>query len=216
MVKRARQAAATKAVRSFKTAEVRPAPGLRKLKGQYHPVELDGTFGFARLGWGAGSAPREPLSAYLMKKQHPASAKAKHRSAAKMEVLLPPDAPEEYVDVDRLVTRYEEALGDNAETAIAQVTLHFPDAPNLHSRYEESRAWVRSHFVLGMGLPVILVLHAPYLAGSDAPGHVHALVLTAKLSRFGWIGIDDKVASDAGRKAALRSWEKYQKECSTS
>ncbi|MEN3972147.1 hypothetical protein WJS89_05645 [Sphingomicrobium sp. XHP0235] len=204
------------AARKKSKAKTDDALASRALKGEFHPHEGDGKFGFARLYWPDGDGPRASLEGHLAKKRHPAGTGARHRAAARMEVLLPPDAPEEYVDIDRLVQRYEEALPSDASTAIAQVTLHFPDAPNLHSKYEESRAWVREHFVLGMRLPVILVLHAPYLVGSDVPGHVHALVLTAKLSRFGWIGIDEKVSSDAGRKAALRSWKQYQKECSTS
>lgn len=193
---------ATKA--TTKKAKTKPAE--RALKGFFHPEELGGTFGFARFYWEPGEGSRASIAPQIRKKRQPAGAEKDADTAARVEVLLPPDAPEDYCDVDCLVRRYEEWLPDHEPTAFAQVTVRFPDAPNLHSRYEDCRAWLREHFAIGLGLPVIAILHAPYLAGSDAPGHVHGLVFPARLSRFGWSGSDRAVATDIGQSGLALSW----------
>jgi hypothetical protein len=197
------------ASRKTKKPAAAPAPTtVREVKGFYHPVEADGTFGFDRFYWLPGTGPRESILPRVLKKRRPAGAESDKDTAARVEPLLPFDAAEIYSDVDFLVRHYEDCLPLTETTAYAQVTLKFPAAPNAHSVYEVARAWVRNHFVdsANSGVPVILVLHAPYLAGSDAHVHAHALVLPVQLNRFGWGRSVAEIASDAGQQEALASW----------
>ncbi|WP_343345893.1 hypothetical protein WJT74_01200 [Sphingomicrobium sp. XHP0239] len=207
-----RKAVATKkVVKKVQRPKIAAADVERPLKGFFHADELDDTFGFARFYWEPGRGPRASIVPQILKKRRPAAAEASSDTAARVEILLPTDAPEEYADVDRLVRRYEEWLPEGEPTGFAQVTIRFPNAPNLHGPYEECRAWLRDHYVVGMRVPIILILHAPYLVGSDAPGHVHALILAGRLSRFGWMTVDRIVASDEGRNVAISSWSKRSK-----
>jgi hypothetical protein len=200
---------------SRKTKKPEAAPALvstvRELKGFYHPVEAEGTFGFDRFYWLPGAGRRESILPRVLKKRRPAGADSDEDTAAKVEPLLPRDAPEIYSDVDFLVGHYQDCLPLTESTAYAQVTLKFPDAPNAHSVYEASRSWVRNHFVDSstVGVPAILVLHAPYLAGSESPVHAHALVLGMRLSRFGWSRAPD-FSSDAAQQEALASWTAFR------
>lgn len=188
--------------------------GFRVLKAFHHPAAADGTFGFGRFYWVEGSGSRQSILSNLRKKRRPVEGEAGEDTAARVEVLLPSDAPEEYTDPDFLVKRFEEKLPPEEMTAYAQVTLRFPEARNVHHPYEVARAWVRTFFVddPNRSVPAILVLHTPYLAGSASPVHIHALILPRQLRWFGWGNMAAELATDAGKEQALASWTNFRSE----
>lgn len=133
--------------------------------------------------------------------------------AARVDLLLQPDAPQEYMDIEHLVRRYEETLPPHELNAFAQVTIRFPNAPNLHQPWEMVRDWAKRHYA--NRVPVILVLHAPHLSGSPNPGHVHCIALCRSLTIMGWSHMERAIASDVGQRDAYESWIAFQKERST-
>ena len=168
-------------------------------------------FAFARFYWEAGEGPKESIVPKIDKKMHPVRAASGEplASAAKVDVLLPADAPQEYMSLDHLIRRYEETLPAHEINAYAQVTIRFPGAANLHQPWEMVRAWARSFY---QRAPVILVLHAPHLVGSSNPGHVHCLALPRRLGPLGWAEMDRTLASDAGQREAHDSWAAFREE----
>ena len=191
-----------------------PESAFRVLKPFHHPAAADGTFGFGRFYWLEGVGYRQTILSNIRKKLRPVQGQAGEDTAARVEVLLPFDAPEEYAELDFLVKRFEEKLPSEETTAYAQVTLRFPDARNVHHPYEVARAWVRTFFIdeARKGVPAILVLHTPHLAGSDSPVHVHALVLPRQLRWFGWANVAADIASDKGYAQALESWMQFRQQ----
>lgn len=168
--------------------------------------EPDDAFTFARLNWEAGKGEREPMSPKIVAKRRPAAKEGEIDTAERVEVLLPADAPQLYADADFLVQNFEEAYPADESLALAQVTLRFEDVPNLHGPYEKARAWARAEYVEGRGLPLILVLHAPFRMGSDNPPHVHAMILPRRLTRFGWGKVERQLGTDRDRESARASW----------
>lgn len=182
---------------------------IRPLQSFYHPDDLDGAFTFSRFYWDEGAGDRESVTRHVTKKRRPVPSESDGDTAARVETLLPSDAPEEYVGVDALLLRYEEWLAVEEVTAMAQVTFRFIDSPNIHHPYEKCRAFIRAYFVDRLGLPTIMILHAPYLHGSLSTPHVPAIILPAQLTRYGWLKVDRKVATDAGRRAVLKAWSAF-------
>lgn len=181
-------------------------PKFRVLRAFHHPPAEDGTFGFARFYWIEGTGYRQSMLPNVRKKRRPVEGEGEQDTAAKVEVMLPWDAPEEYGDVDTLIRRYEEKIPETETTAYAQVTLRFPSAFNSHHPYELARGWIRSFYVEGKGVPIVSILHTPHLAGSDSPVHTHALVLLTRFGRFSWGSRVADLASDKGQQEALASW----------
>jgi len=183
---------------------------VRELKAYYHgqPTEA---FTSTRFYWAAGQQLRESIAAHCLAKRRPAGAESLVDTAAKVEVLLRPAIGEDYTDPDFLVQSYEQKLPIDETAALAQVTMRFPRATNLHAPWEQARCWLRSFYVQEHGVPVLAILHAPHLAGSDSPVHVHGLVLMRRLSPFGWMCVHRELASDAGFAAAQASWEQFSK-----
>jgi hypothetical protein len=174
--------------------------------GGQHPE-----FSFARFYFASAGEPRESIVAKILKKRRPAGAEATDDTAAYVEALVTRDAPQDYANPDFLVRRYEEKLSPGETTAYAQVTLRFScDIQNLHHPWEVARSWLRSYYVdHDQGIPVIAILHAPHLAGSDRQVHVHGILFPKRLGRFGWGSMQRELASDTGHRAACASWQAY-------
>lgn len=168
-------------------------------------------FSFGRFYWEAGEGERESIAPRIDKKKHPVRSDTGVilASAAKTELLLPHDAPQEYMSLDHLVRRYQETLPAHEINAYAQVTIRFPDAINLHQPYEMVRAWVRTQYP---HVPVILVLHAPHEWGSSNAGHVHCIVFPRRLGSLGWAAVERAIASDVGQREAYESWTRFRGE----
>lgn len=178
----------------------------RELQHFYHGQPGDPVTS-ARFYWARGTGPRESIEEHFRKKRHPAGAESPVDTAARVEVLLRPDVPEDYADPDFLTGSYMSKLPAEETAAFAQVTLSFPSATNLHGPWQQATTWLRNYYVERLGVPVLAVLHAPFLAGSDSPVHLHALILMRKLTAFGWLSTHRELAGDAGLKAAEASWK---------
>jgi hypothetical protein len=123
-------------------------------------------------------------------------------TASRAEVLLPPGVPDCLLDPQRLVELYADHLLE-WQTGLACVTKITAKAPSLHEVWERARAYGRSAFCCGKkrrGLPVILVQHAPFLAGIDGSApHVHVIALARRCLPGGAFGaLDYEVTSDEG------------------
>lgn len=186
------------------------ASGFRVLKAFHHSAAEGGTFGFARFYWVEGDGHRQSMLSNFRKKRRPVE-QGDEDTAARVEVLLPSDAAEEYSDIDFLVKRYEETLPADETTAYAQVTLRFPNARNVHHPYETARSWIRRFYVDDpkKAAPVVLVLHTPHLAGSESPVHVHALVFPRQLRWFGWAKRVE-IAGDDAKAEAQAAWKQFR------
>ena len=203
-------------------APVQVAPADSANPGSAAPLELkafyDGggqfdDFAFARFYWEAGEGERESIAPKIDKKMHPVRSASGEplASAAKVDILLPADAPQEYMALDHLIRRYEETLPAHEVNAYAPVTMRFPAAVNLHQPWEMVRAWARSFYERA---PVLLVLHAPHLWGSSNPGHVHCIVLPRRLGTLGWAEMERVIASDAGQREAHDSRKAFREDWS--
>lgn len=190
-------------------ASEKPAgPAMLELKAFYDGGGQFDDFAFARFYWEAGEGLRESISPKIDKKLHPVRSPSGEpvASAAKVDLILPADAPQEYMALDHLVRRYEETLPTHEINAYAQVTMRFPQAMNLHQPWEMVRSWARSFYGR---VPVLLVLHAPHLWGSANPGHVHCIVLPRRLGPMGWAEMERAIASDAGQREAWETWQAH-------
>lgn len=189
-------------------------PVERPLKAFYHGGGGAGTFGLARFYWPGTDGAREAITPRVTKKRRPAGAESTTDTAAEVEVLLHADAPQDYKNVDFLMRHYEYCLSPEETTAFIQVTIRFGGSANLHAPYEVARAWFKSYYCDDddVRAPVILILHAPHLAGSSADGHVHGLILPRRLSRYGWMGMSRDLGSDAAAIEARRAWTTFQED----
>ena len=62
-----------------------------------------------------------------------------------------------------------------------------------------------SFYVDSERVPVIMILHAPCLSGSDADPHVHVVVMPRRVSRMGWVGPAVDLGSDAAEVRARQA-----------
>jgi hypothetical protein len=183
---------------------------MRPLKAFYHGGGVVDGFGIARFYWPDGDGEREPMALRINKKRRLIAA-GSEVEAAKVEAIPTWDAPQDYADVDFLVNHYEASLAKDETAAFVQATIRFGDCANVHHPHEVARAWAKSYFVDGpSATPIVSVLHAPYLSGSDADAHVHLIVLPRRLSRFGWIGGALDLGSDREELKARRDWEAFK------
>lgn len=180
----------------------------RPLRHFYHGQPGD-PVSSARFYWSKGSGPRESVEGHFLGKRRVAGAESPTDTAAEVEPLLRPDVPQDYADPDFLAASYMARLPAEETAAFAQVTLSFPAATNLHGPWQQATSWLRDYYVKRVGVPVLAVLHAPFMAGSKSPVHLHALVLMRKLTAFGWLSTHRELASDAGLKAAEASWREW-------
>ncbi|HEX8402081.1 MAG TPA: hypothetical protein VF628_10295 [Allosphingosinicella sp.] len=186
-------------------------PEVRELKAFYDGAGQLPDFNYARFYWPPGNGPRESVLPRINKKRQPVSKGSDCDTAARVEALVPFDAPEDYVDPNFLARRYEETLAADEANAYAQLTLRFPASiANLHHPYEVARQWLRSFYSEGKRIPLIAILHAPWRVACENPVHLHAIVFPKTLGRFGWLAADREVASDAGAKEAFASWQAFK------
>lgn len=164
-------------------------------------------------GWRFGVLRRKyqglanDLEEFVRYKLHPVDAPkpgAKWRpTATRSEVLLPGGGvPDHLLDPQTLVTAYKAQLLDWQTSLLVVITIK-PKVATLNEAWEAARAFARHSFCSPRrGLPVILVQHAPFLAGvAGSPPHLHLMAFTRRLlpgsGLFG--AIDKEVSSDAGQ-----------------
>lgn len=184
------------------------ALGERELKAFYHGQPGD-PVSTTRFYWSKGAGLRESIASYFLRKRRPAGSESEVDTAAQVQVLLRSDVPEDYSDPQFLVESYMSKLPPDETAAFAQITMRFPHATNLHSPWHQATSWLREYYVERVGVPVVAILHAPFLVGSDSSVHVHGLVLMRKANCFGWLGMHRELAGDAGLAAAEASWRDW-------
>lgn len=168
-------------------------------------------FSFSRWYW-TGDGPRLGLADKIARKRFPVPAEAgsdDQETAAKTEFLVPAFAPAEYISLQHFLRRYDEAQPPHEVNAYVQITLTFPRAFNLHHPFEMARTFACREYV-GCGMPVFMAGHAPWLAGSESPGHVHLIIFPRQLNQFGLGSFDHKLASDVGNREAYKAWIDFQ------
>lgn len=187
------------------------SPTPRALKAFYDGGGEFENFAFARFYWEAGEGERESIVPRIDKKLHPVRSETGRvlASAAKVDLLLPAEAPQDYMSADHLVRRYEETLPAHEINAYAQVTIRFPGAVNLHRPFEMVRSWAQGYFA---EVPVLLVLHAPHEWGSSNAGHLHCIVFPRRLGLLGWGAMERAIASDGGQREAHEAWTAFKEQ----
>jgi hypothetical protein len=127
--------------------------------------------------------------------------------AAKVEVLVPHEAPGEDALLDYLLRRFDETLPRFAHHAFIQVKIALDPAKAWHAEYERIRTYAKGHFVAA-GHPVILVAHVPAIAGLEGYGsHVHCIALSRKIGINGLGGACPRLCSDQGHTEAWAAYE---------
>lgn len=171
----------------------------------WHYTERAG-FTFARFWWD-GEGPREGITPWAHQKMQPGD-DPRFGAAAKVEVLLPPNATSDYTSADFLLRRFDETLPPFERHAMAHAKIVLdPDEP-WHIGYERVRGYARSHFA--RRFPVILVAHVPTTAGLAGNGsHVHCIVLARARNINGFTGACYRLCSDTGYQEGLAAWQAW-------
>jgi hypothetical protein len=199
--KKAAQTAAPK-----ETAEVASEPAT--LKAFHLGTDPSDSFGFSRFWWD-GEGPREGIAGKVLKKFQPVPCPEGGTgiTAARTDILLPCDAQADYMDVHHLLKQFDAKLPAGEKHAYLQITLRYPGAVNIHGPFEEARAFAWRHLVMERRLATILVVHAPFLAGSEtSPLHVHLIAPLRRLGALGWGEMENRLQNDRGRADSHKAW----------
>lgn len=183
-----------------------------QLKAFHHGNEDIKNFGFSRFWW-EGDGPREGISSKVLKKFQPVEGCGDNPdgvTAARTDLVLPNDAQADYMDARHLLARFDATLPARETHAFVQVTLHFPDAVNLHGPWEEARAFAIDYFVRERRLAVIMALHAPNLAASGSSLHAHLLAPLRRIGPLGWGEVERHLPNDRGREETFAAWHAFQ------
>ena len=161
-------------------------------------------FRYQRYFW-KESGPRTGIAATVRAKLQPAG-----HQAARHDLLLPPTSPGEYSDLDHLLARFDATQPSIERNGFAQFTIDLSSDLPLHASWEDIRAWVRSYFVSRLQLAALMVLHAPFMAGSANDPHVHILLPARRLSANGFGLHARDVCCDEGHAEAQRDWNAFR------
>lgn len=181
------------------------------LKAFHHGTNPTDGFGFSRFWWD-GDGPRKGIAGKVMKKFQPVIDPSDPTAvtAARTDLLLPCDAQADYMDVAHLLDRFDAKLPRSEKHAYVQITLRYPGATSIHAPFEEARAFAWQHLVIERRLATIVVVHAPFLAGSDAsPLHIHLIAPLRRLGALGWGEMETRLPGDRGRMALLKAWTQF-------
>jgi len=126
--------------------------------------------------------------------------------ALRHDLLLPEHAPGDYMDLTHLLARYDASSPTWGRNGYTQFTIDLPPNKALHRGWEKVRSWAWSYFVRDRRLAVLMVLHAPYLAGSHNPSHIHLLVPVRQLEANGFGASVRDISTDEGAEEAYQAW----------
>ena len=157
-------------------------------------------FRYHRFFW-RENGPKSGIASAVLAKLQPAG-----HQAARHDLLLPVSASGEYSDLDHLLARYDATQPAIERNGYAQFTIDLSSERPLHASWEEIRVWVRSYFVDRLQLAAIMVLHAPFMAGSANDPHIHILIPARRLGANGFGVHARDVCSDSGYADALADW----------
>lgn len=136
-----------------------------------------------------------------------AYAAGKRRLCHRSEVLLPPEAPDLYLDAGALWQSFEGARRPRQQDLAIAATLYLDDIGSLHAGWERARAYARSELCLKRGLPVQLIMHVPSLSASANDPHAHLIIAARRLRSWGWGEFSD-LCSDEAQRVIWDSWNR--------
>jgi hypothetical protein len=162
-----------------------------------------------------GQACNVSPSEFVRRKLYPIEAPpvgdwTKPFTCSRWDVLLPSSGSDEYLVPERLMEAYERHLLPWRQGLLCTIKVLQPLSEPLQSSYERIRLAVRQAFSIKRSLPVILIAHAPFLAGVDPrvrQPHAHICVLATELSMLPWGAPNDEVTSDAGHLALYEEFK---------
>jgi hypothetical protein len=213
-------AAKKNAVRSTSAGRDRPRPAAAKKRAWCPYMYLLPSPGGGH-DWVSGVLRRtyngraNDVVEFVRSKLHPVDAPAPGQlwksTAVRSEVLLPPGGgSDHFLDPKTLTERYAEQLlsWQTSLLSVIKITL---DSTTLNEPWSLVHAWTHSSICRARGLPVILVQHAPFLAGVEGvASHLHVLILSRRMaagSNFG--GLDFELTSDEGHPPLYRDFKAY-------
>jgi len=165
-------------------------------------------FSFTRYWW-EGEGLRSGITPWVHKKMRPGD-DPHFGWAAKIEVLLPPAAPSDYMDVEFLLKQFDSTLPPFERHVMIQVKIALSADEPWHAGYERVRGYARAHFA---EFPIVPVVHVPSTAGLNGYGsHVHCIVLSRPLTINGLQGACHHLCSDRGYADALAAWQAWNAE----
>lgn len=184
------------------------ADGSATLKNFRQADPEDSGVSFTRYWWYDGAGLRSGVTSWVMAKVQPGD-DPKFGKAAKAEVLLPRSAPGDYADLAFLLRQVDETLPPYERNVMIQLKLALDPEEPWPAAYERVRDFARHHFS-SQRFPVILVAHAPSVAGLNGHGsHIHCIVLARRLGINGLEGACHKLCSDRGCAEAFAAWRTW-------
>lgn len=157
-------------------------------------------FRYLRRYWRV-DGPQGAIGPSVLAKLKPAG-----HDALRHDLLLPEHAPGDYMDLAHLLERYDAASPTRGRNGYTQFTIDLPPDRALHRGWEKVRSWAGSYFVRDRRLAVLMVLHAPYLAGSRNLAHIHLIVPVRPLEANGFGAPERTIATDEGAEEAYQAW----------
>ena len=131
-------------------------------------------------------------------------------TAERIEVLLPQDADDRFLDPQILCEEVDRRAVEGEQALLSYVSMAFPTARRLHECWESARAFARASLVRKRGLAVILILHAPHRAGSGNDAHCHLLIVPRRLDGLGLRGFEPDLCRDSGQAAIHAAWLEHK------
>ncbi|MXP30140.1 hypothetical protein GRI58_15125 [Porphyrobacter algicida] len=194
---------------SVPSADPVSEPELAKPRVFIHDVCTDHPdLSYSRYWWDQ-KHDREGITPWIAKKLCPGDDPI-FGHAAKAEVLLPPTAPSDYMDVHFLTSQFDRTLPSFEKHAMVQMKLFLDQQEAWHIGYERVRSFARAHFAATH--PVILIAHVPQIVGLEGNGsHVHCVVLSRGINVNGFTPACTTLCSDRGYRKALAAWRKHLK-----
>jgi hypothetical protein len=128
-------------------------------------------------------------------------------TALRAEVIVPSDADDVYADPHLLGRLIDHAAARDKPTAalLGYWTVSEPDVAHLHQQWRRGRAIVEG-LVDRFDVPMLVVQHAPSLAGNGNPPHLHVLAATRKLTVRGFSTSVTALIGDKARDVFVRAW----------
>ena len=155
--------------------------------------------------WWRGEGQRPSIVPLIDKKLRPGD-DPRFGIAAKIDLLLPDDAPGDYLDLAHLLERYGARHQPWQQSALVQLNFYLEDGQSAFALFERVRSFCRVQFV-SAGCPVILTLHVPGYAGHENPAHCHAQILPRTLGPMGFGSWHHDLACDTGNRSIYAAWQ---------
>lgn len=128
-------------------------------------------------------------------------------TAERVDIVLPPDAPDTLADPQVLLEAMDQAAID--KPLLAYVTLPFPNTTRLHQAWECARGFARR--LAERQLACLLILHAPGRVGSPNPVHAHLLIAPRTIGPLGMEHgtYDHDLVHDSGQAIIEKLWAEH-------